>query len=154
LTDKGTSTGNVAGVFLGSLPGGAPVPNDYVLQVQVKVNPSSRSVFGIFFRVQTGANHQGKYSFLIQTSGYWNGYTYDDPTGQATSLFGRPGIALNANGFTTIDIIVQGSNFMIYYNGAKQGGISSGNYSTGSLGLAADVGTDVSFKNFALYALP
>ena len=149
-----TKAGQVEGVFLNTFPGSAPIPNDYVLEVQVKPVSASSGAFGIFFRTQSGANHQGGFSFMIQPSGYWNGYSIDDTTGQATSLFGLQGKALNSTGFTTIDIVIQGNTFQIYFNGELQGGISSSSYPHGNLGLAVDGGSDVWFKNLAIYSLP
>ena len=152
LTNK--NAGQVEGVFLNNFPGSVPIPNDYVLEVQVKPVSASSGAFGIFFRTQTGANHQGGYSFIIQPSGFWNGTSIDDATGQANPLFGRQGTALNSTGFTTIDIVIQGDTFRLYFNGAAQGGISSTNYSSGNLGLAVAGGADVLFKNLAIYSLP
>ena len=152
LTNK--NVGQVEGVLLNTFPGSTPIPNDYVLEVQVKTASASSGAFGIFFRMQTGANHQGGYSFIIQQSGSWNGSSIDDGTGQGRSLFGRQGTALNSTGFTTIDLVIQGDTFRLYFNGAPQGGVSSINYSSGNLGLAVDGGADVLFKNLAIYSLP
>jgi hypothetical protein len=144
----------IAGVFLNSLPTGAPIPDDYVLQVQVKEHPSSRGAFGIVFRAQTGPTHKGAFAFLINASGRWVGNIYDDTTGQAIQLYGRQSPALNARGFTTIAIVVQGSSFWLYFNGVEQGMIESDNYPGGLLGLVAEPETEVQFKNMAIYALP
>lgn len=149
-----TNAGQVEGVFLNTFPGSAPIPNHYVLEVQVKPVSASSGAFGIFFRTQSGANHQGGFSFMIQPSGYWKGYSIDDATGQATSLFGQQGTALNSTGFTTIDIVIQGNTFQLYFNGELQGGISSSSYPHGNLGLAVAGGSDVLFKNLAIYSLP
>jgi hypothetical protein len=130
------------------------MPENYVLEVQVKESPSSQGAFGIFFRVQTGTAHKGALSFLITASGRWAGNIYDDTTGQASQLYGRQSPALTAGDFTTIDIVVQGSSFSLYFNGAEQGGIESANYPGGILGLVAEPGTEVQFKNMAIYALP
>jgi serine/threonine protein kinase len=143
--------GHVGGVFLQSLPGGEAIPNDYVLQVQVHESGSA----GVFFRKQPGANHQGAFSFLMQPSGYWSGNIYDDTTGQSHLLYGGQGTTpLNAGGFSTLDIVVQGNQFSLYINGTKQGGISSINYPSGIIGLATDQGASALFKNLAIYALP
>jgi serine/threonine protein kinase len=153
-TDTGltnTNAGQLEGVFLNTLAGSVPIPNDYVIEVQVK--PVSSGTFGILFRSQTGAGHKGGYSFTIQPSGSWNGNSIDDTTGQATSLFGLQGTALSPTAFTTIDVIVQGDTYQLFFNGAKQGGISSSNFSSGNLGLAVDGGADVLFKNLAIYSI-
>jgi hypothetical protein len=145
---------SIGGVFLNSLPAGALIPDNYVLQVQVKESPSSQVAFGIFFRAQTGSAHKGAFSFLINASGRWTGNIYDDTTGQASQLYGRQSPALNASSFTSIDIVVQGSSFSLYFDGVEQGGIKSANYPGGILGLVAEPGTEVQFKNMAIYALP
>jgi serine/threonine protein kinase len=148
------SGGPIGGVFLNRLPAGALIPENYVLQVQVRESPSSQGAFGVFFRVQTGTAHKGAFSFIITASGHWTGNIYADTTGQASQLYGRQGPALTASDFTTIDIVVQGSTFSLYFNGVEQGGIESANYPGGILGLVAEPGTEVQFKNMALYALP
>ncbi len=149
-----TSGGPIGGVFLNSLPAGALIPENYVLEVQVRESPSSQGAFGVFFRIQTGTAHKGAFSFIITASGRWTGNIYADTTGQASQLYGRQGPALTASDFTTIDIGVRGSSFSLYFNGAEQGGIESANYPAGILGLVAEPGTEVQFKNMALYALP
>jgi serine/threonine protein kinase len=149
-----TSGGANSGVFLSSLPTGAPIPDNYVLQVQVKEHPSSQGAFGIVFRAQPGPDHKGAFAFLIHPSGNWVGNIYNDATGQANQLYGRQGHALSANGFTTIAIVVHGSSFSLYFDGVAQGGIESPNYPGGILGLVAEPGTEVQFKNMAIYALP
>ena len=143
----------MGGVFLNNLPGSAPIPANYILQVQVRATSASHGTFGIFFRMQSGEQHHGGFSFLIEPSGYWNGYSYDDATGQASLIYGRQGKALDTQRFTTIDILVQGETFTIYYNGVNQGMLISPNYPAGNLGLAVDQGTEASFKNVALYAV-
>ncbi|HYX51643.1 MAG TPA: hypothetical protein VE843_17980, partial [Ktedonobacteraceae bacterium] len=149
-----TSGGANSGVFLSSLPTGAPIPDNYVLQVQVKEHPLSQGAFGIVFRAQPGPTHKGAFAFLIHPSGSWVGNIYNDATGQASQLFGRQGRTLNASGFTTIAIVVHGSSFSLYFDGVAQGGIESPNYPGGILGLVTEPGTEVQFKNMAIYALP
>jgi hypothetical protein len=149
-----TSGGTNGGVFLNSLPGGASVPDNYVLEVQVREIPSSQGAFGMLFRVQTATAHKGAFSFLIDASGRWTGNIYDDTTGHASQLYGRQSPRLNTSGFTTIDIVVQGSTFSLYFDGVEQGGIESANYPGGVIGLTAEPGTEVQFKNMAIYALP
>ncbi|HLI88022.1 MAG TPA: protein kinase [Ktedonobacteraceae bacterium] len=152
LLDSGA--GHIGGVFLHNLPDGGAIPNDYILQVQVQENASAQGPFGIFFRTQPGANHQGSFAFLVQPSGFWQGNIYDDTTGQSTTLFQSQGTALKSGGFSTLDIVVQGNTFSLYIDGTRQGGISSDNYPSGIIGLVADQGTSVLFKNLAIYALP
>jgi serine/threonine protein kinase len=144
-------TNHLAGTFLDGLPDGKAVPDDYALQVQVSVAPDSHGTFGVFFRNQPGAR-QGTYSFLLNPAGTWGAYTYDNTSGAASPLVTRP-LQGNINGTVTIDIVVQGDTFTFYVNGVEQGYAQSGAYPSGTLGLAADGGADVFFKNLAIYAL-
>jgi serine/threonine protein kinase len=146
-----TDSSHLAGAFLDTLPGGKPVPSDYVLQVQVSAAPNSHGAFGVFFRNQPGAQ-QGTYSFLLNPAGTWGAYTYDNTSGNASPLVTRP-LQANINGVVTIDIIVQGNTFTFYVNGVEQGYAQSEAYPGGTLGLAADAGADVFFKNLAIYSL-
>jgi hypothetical protein len=143
--------GQAGGVFLKNLPGGSPIPNNYTIEVQIKEVTAGKGAFGIFFHTQSSTGHHGGLSLLIQSSGYWKGYTYDDTTGQSNLVFGRQGTALNVNGFTTIDITVHDGDFTIYYNGVSQGDFVTSTYTGGYLGLAVDQGTTVAFKNLAIY---
>jgi len=146
-----TDTSHLAGAFLDALPGGKPVPGNYVLQVQVSAAPNSHGAFGVFFRNQPGAQ-QGTYSFLLNPAGTWGAYTYDNTSGSASPLVIRP-LQANINGVVTIDVIVQGNTFTFYVNGTEQGYAQSEAYPGGTLGLAAGAGADVFFKNLAIYAL-
>ncbi len=153
LTNNTAGQG-IAVVMLNSLAHGTPIPNDYILQMQVKaVSPSSSSAFGVYFRMQTGAGHHGAYSFMLQPSGAWTGNSIDDGTGQPSNLQSGAGYGIGS-GFITVDILVQGDTFKLYYNGGWQGGIQTGGYTSGAIGLAVDSGADVQFKNLAIYAQP
>lgn len=149
-----TNTGQVETVSLNTLPENVSIPNDYVLQVQAQPVTAANGTFGVYFRTQSGANHQGSFSFIIQPSGFWNGNGIDDASGQVTSIYGQQGPAISSTSFTTIDIVVQGSTFQLYINGVLQGSISSTSYPDGKLGLAVGAGANVLFKNLAIYALP
>ncbi len=146
------SSNHLTGIFLETLPSGKQIPNDYVLQVQAITNSTTQGAFGVFFRNQSG-NQQGTYSFLLDTTNNWRASSYDNDTGAASPL-----VELSTQGKVagtmTIDIVVQGSTFTFYLNGIQQGDAISGTYTTGTLGLAVDVGADVSFRNLALYNLP
>jgi serine/threonine protein kinase len=150
---KDTSTQYLAGTYLDTLPNDYSVPTNYVLQVQVSEGPGSHGKFGVFFRNQPGLIHQGTFSFLLDQSGHWYAYVYDDKTGVSHLLHeGQSTVPLD--GLTTIDIIVSGSTFTFYLNGVMQGYAASIQYPIGTIGLAADVGADVFYKNLAIYALP
>jgi serine/threonine protein kinase len=143
-----TGTQNLAGTFLTLLPKGQPIPNNYVLQIQVS---NVQGNFGVFFRSQPGSQ-PGGYSFIIAPSGNWNGYAYDNKTGSAGLLYGQQGI-IAIHGTVTIDVVIQANTFSLYFNGVRQGGIESTLYSSGSLGLVVDEGASASFQNLAIYSL-
>ena len=150
---KDTSTKFLAGTYLDTLPNGDSIPTNYVLQVQVSEGPGSHGKFGVFFRNQPGLIHQGTFSFLLDPSGHWYAYVYDDKTGTSHLLYeGQSTVPLD--GLTTIDIVVSRSTFTFYLNGIKQGNASSIQYPIGTTGLASDVGADVFYQNLAIYALP
>ena len=149
---KNTTTSHLAGVYLDTLPNGSPIPTDYILQVQISQSANSYGSYGVFFRNQPG-RQQGTYSFMLDPSGYWKAYTYDNVTGAASTLYGRKATS-QLNGFTTIDIVVHGNTFSFYLNGVYQGRAESPTYTTGTLGFAVDTGADVYIKNLAIYNLP
>ena len=149
---KNTSSNYLAGMFLSTLPDGTPIPTNYVLQVQIEQSTHSLSPYGVFFRNQPGSQ-QGTYSFMLDPSGYWKAYTYDNVTGAANTLYGHKA-DVQLNGFTTIDIVIQGNTFLFYLNGVYQGKAKSPKYPTGSLGFAVDTGADVYIRNLAIYKLP
>lgn len=157
VVNNGSNQGGISnqeGVFLSGLPRGQTVPADYVLQVQVTINPNSHGRFGIFLRNQTGSQ-PGWYAYLLDPSGSgtWTFYAYNNGDGQADQLatFSAQG---STSGTITVDVVVQGNTFTLYTNGTQDGYASSGSYTAGSLGLAVEPGADISFKNLAIYALP
>lgn len=149
---KNTASSYLAGMYLNTLPNGSPIPNDYVLQVQISHSATSFGSYGVFFRNQPG-NQQGTYSFMLNPPSYWKAYTYDNVTGAANTLYGDKA-TVQLNGFTTIDIVVHGATFMFYLNGVYQGMAKSPKYPKGSLGFAVDTGADVYIRNLAIYRLP
>ena len=142
----------LAGMYLNTLPNGSPIPNDYVLQVQISHSATSFGSYGVFFRNQPGSQ-QGTYSFMLDPAGYWKAYTYDNVTGAANTLYGHKA-TVPLNGFTTIDIVIHGAAFMFYLDGKYQGMAKSPKYAAGSLGFALDTGADVYIRNLAIYHLP
>jgi serine/threonine protein kinase len=150
---RNTGTHFLAGAFLDGLPGGFGIPDDYILQVQVSQNPASHGPFGVFFRNQPGANHQGTFSFLLSPPGTWQAYSYDDVSGHAT-LLSTGQTTISPGTPIIIDIVVHANTFTFYLNGVKQGMVTSQSYPSGTLGLAVDVGADALFSNLALYRLP
>ncbi len=147
-----TTTSHLAGLYLNTLPDGSPIPTDYILHVQISQSANSYGSYGVFFRNQPGSQ-QGTYSFMLNPSGYWKAYSYDNVTGAASTLYGQKA-TIQPNGFTTIDIVVSGNTFMFYLNGVYQGKVESSTYATGTLGFTVDTGADVYIKNLAIYNLP
>ncbi|HKF38003.1 MAG TPA: serine/threonine-protein kinase [Ktedonobacteraceae bacterium] len=147
-----TNPHQIAATFLGALPGGQGVPNDYMLQVQLRQGPHSRGAFGVLFRNQAGSV-LGAYGFLLSSNGNWSSYVYDNVTKKAMQLYTHRTRA-QLQGLITIDIRVQKDTFLLYIDGHEQGNIVSPFYTSGTVGLAVDTAADVFFSNFALYALP
>jgi len=148
-----TNTGSAAaGIILKTLAQGKPIPDNYVIQVQAIVNPASYSDFGVFFRYQAAAP-PGTYAFLVNAANLWKANVYESGTGSVHTLFSSS-VQGKVEGTITIDIVVQGDRSNFYLNGVYQGYILSGAYINGVLGLAADPGATISFKNLAIYALP
>jgi serine/threonine protein kinase len=144
----------LAGTYLNRLPNGYGIPQDYILQVQAREAPGLKNTFGIFFRNQPDLNQQGTYSFLLYPhKNMWRAYVYDNTTGKA-SLLHEDRTTMPVSGLLTITVVVHGDTFTFYLNGVRQGDATSPYYSTGTVGLSVDVGANVFFSNFAIYALP
>jgi serine/threonine protein kinase len=148
-----SSSKYLAATFLNQFPNKDGIPDDYVMQVQVEQSSTSQGNFGVLFRNQPGSTTQGAYSFLLFPQGQWEVNTYDDNTGARTTFVHRT-TTLPVSGLLTIDIIVHGDSFTFYLNGQEQGYASSQQYPSGTIGLAADTGANVIFKNLAIYSLP
>jgi hypothetical protein len=143
----------LASLFLDHLPGGASIPDRYLLRVQATQSLKSQNTFGIIFRSQPGAQNQGAYSFLLDPAGFWNAYAYNNANGSATWLSGGA-TTLPIKGQLTIDVLVDGNTFTLYLNGVRQGTTSDRRYPHGSVGFTVDVDADIFFKNLQIYALP
>ncbi len=156
MRNNGNLGSHLAGSFLEQLPGGVQMPNDFIIQAQVTVNPSSQGRFGIYFRSQSTPNHDQGFVFLIDPLTKWT--IYDERAGVLSPLNPNPvttELASLANTFT-IDLRIQGSNYDVYINGANNlgGAASGGQNPSGTIGLAVDPNANVTFKNVAIYALP
>ncbi|MDQ2887862.1 MAG: protein kinase [Chloroflexota bacterium] len=145
-----SDSGGTAGIFLNKLANGQSIPENYVLQVQVSTDTRTQGDFGVFFRHQPGSP-TGGYAFLLNATGTWKGNLYNQQNGTVSTpvslqVFG------NMAGTFTLNIVVQEDTYTFYVNGNKQGRTESGQYMSGNLGLVADGGTSVSFKNLVIYA--
>jgi hypothetical protein len=134
-------------VFLQTMKNG-PLPGSYVIQAQVTITSGN---FGIFFLSQPDQNL--KFAWILnpgnntsQVNSYSNDMSSSPVTGPIT-------VSQNKIGTTaTIDVTVQGSQSHIYVNGSGYPYASPGG-NNGILGLAADAGANITFKNVAIYAL-
>jgi serine/threonine-protein kinase len=148
LTNTGGS--NFAAMTLDQLPNGQSLPNDYVIQVQTDLNAHSHGRFRILYRIQPD-QPLNAYFFTIDPNGSWQFGAYDNGEHQ---LAGNSIIGGKLTNIITIDVMVQGGAFTLYVNGGiAQGHGSSSHYSSGTVGLAVDADTSVTFKNLAIYSL-
>ncbi|GCE12712.1 serine/threonine-protein kinase [Tengunoibacter tsumagoiensis] len=151
-----TANNTLAGTFLSNLPQQQKIPENFVLQVQVTVNPGSHGQFGVYFHNQPGEQNQGAYSYLVNPEARTSQtYTYADDTGSARGLstsypFNPP---QTDSSTITIEVIVSNGVYNCYINQNWQGYATSDQYKGGDIGLAADAGTNVTFKNLAIYTL-
>jgi serine/threonine protein kinase len=148
-----TNSHHLAAAFLNTLPSGQSIPNDYILQVQVRQGPHSHGAFGILFRNQPNAASMGAYAFWLYPNNSWSSNVYDEITRTETELYRHQTLG-QLNGVVTIDIRVHGDTFNLFVNGREQGYATSGKYPSGTIGLAVNPEANVFFSNFALYALP
>jgi hypothetical protein len=158
ITPKQNSAGLATGTFLEQLPNSTQMPNDFVIQAQVAVNPNSHGNFGIYFRSQP-SDHQKAYLFLIdQESATWTIYYYDPNANTYQALNVPPVTTLISppvQGTVTIDLQIQSNNYGVFINGANLQGANTYTawYPSGTIGLAVGQGANVTFKNVAIYAV-
>jgi hypothetical protein len=157
ITPKQNSADLATGTFLEQLPNGAQMPNDFVIQAQVAVNPNSHGNFGIYFRSQP-SDHQKAYLFLIdQASATWTIYYYDLNANTYEALNVPPVTTLISppvQGTVTIDLRIQGNYYRAFINGADlDHAESTAWYPSGTIGLAVGQGANVTFKNVAIYGV-
>lgn len=158
ITTNQNITDLFTGTFLEQLPNGTAMPNDFVVQTQVTINPGSQGSFGIYFRSQTD-DHQKSYLFLIDLDATtWTIY-YKDPNTHTFSALNVSPVTTMLHSATpgtiTIDLQVQGNNYGVFINGANMGSAQTYTpwYPNGTIGLAVGQGANVTFKNVAIYAL-
>lgn len=149
----GDGSGTPVGTVLDKIPG-TQLPNNYIVQVQVDVNANPTGSFGVFFLTQPGSAPLNSYAFLVNSSGSWNFDSLDDTAGGVTPLATQQPLEDRVAGTLTIDVVVQSGEFTFYVNGHHAGVGGSARYTSGNVGLAVSGGSQVSFKNLAVYALP
>lgn len=143
-----TGGNGLAATYLTSMPGKS-YPGDYIIQVQVDLSGGSNGPFGILFRHQSG----GAFVYLIDPgAGTWTGAVYNEATGALDVLHTDHIVQGHLSGTITVDVSVQGQFYVLHINGTRQGGLVSDAHMQGDVGLAAPAGSNIRFKNMAIYA--
>jgi serine/threonine protein kinase len=136
-------TSSTAGTIL-TLPGGASLPSSYYIQVQITLN-TPNSQFGIYYHWSSNAY----YVVTFDANGWLSSYQ-DQKLGSSALN------DVNLAQTVTVDILVDQGNFTYYINNIHQGDSSGGYGGTdtgGNIGFTVSSGSDVSFKNLAIYEL-
>lgn len=156
--DNGTSMNNAAssqrvGMFLQTLNNGQTMPSRYVVQTQVTLNSDSHGRFGIFFLTQPGQDPDTHVWMVDPSTNTVAMYHYKYATGQSDFSLTPQHIYQGSIGKTvTLDVQVSGNSAIIYVNGNQIGSAADLNQNNGMIGLAADPGADVTFKDLAIYS--
>ncbi len=149
-------SGHLAVANLDQLSGNqSPWPSqNFIVQVQVTVSPNSHGVFGIGFIPQTSDGSLGYFAYLLDPSGNWS-FNHYDAQGNVMDTLVSGHLLSSVSTKLTIDVRVEGTNYAFYVNGVD----TTGRAATGSqfiskiVGLAVDANANVTFSNFAIYAL-
>ncbi len=141
-------TSSNAGTILTKISNGTPLPSSYYIQVQVTLNTPD-SQFGIFYHWSSNLNYE-----YIVNSNTWGPYynMNGSPTLMTEQLYPISGTTLDKT--ATIDITVNQGSFHYYINGEPEGnanGAYGGTSTGGDIGFTVSQGSDVSFKNLAIY---
>jgi serine/threonine protein kinase len=130
----------------------APWPGqNFVVQVQVTINPNSQGAFGINF--QPDNNSQEHFAYLLNpSSGNWI-FNHYNAQSMNTVVPGK--LLAPVTTQLTITIRVEGTNYRFYVNGQDTTGFAQtgSQYINKIAGLAVDANANVTFSNFAIYAL-
>jgi serine/threonine protein kinase len=131
---------------------------NFIVQVQVTINSDSHGAFGIDFLPQTGDNSGGYFAYLLDQSGGRTFNHYDDQGNVRDTLLpsGQPPTSVSTNTKLTLDIRVTGTGYAFYINGNDtiDRAETGSQYANRIIGLAVGPQADVTFSNFAIYALP
>jgi serine/threonine protein kinase len=123
---------------------------NFVVQVQVTINPNSHGTFGINF--QSDNNSQEHFAYLLDPPDNWT-FNHYNAQNMNTVISGR--LLSSVSTQLTIDIRVEGTNYKFYVNGRDTTGVAQTGpqYINKIVGLAVDANANVTFSNFAVYAL-
>jgi serine/threonine protein kinase len=126
----------------------------FIVQVDASIN---QGYFGMLFNEHVGDNAQGYYGYTIDKNGSgFNGYY--DASGNQKDSYPR-GQKIIQTSKITLDIRVDpsyGNAYHIYINGQDsrdEAGTGAQNNDK-TVGLAVGPGANITFSNFAIYALP
>jgi serine/threonine protein kinase len=129
--------------------------SQFVVQVDITINQGS---FGMLFNEQLGPTSRGYLGYMIDKSGNRNlGYYNANGLAGDSYITGRiqsPSPPLQQS--ITLDIRVDTSGYYIYINGQNTSDRANtgGQGDNKTVGLAVGPGANVTFSNFAIYALP
>ncbi len=142
----------LAVVTLGTLPGGAAYPADFVVQVTVQPLATDATVpFGLKFRqqsLQDDGDGRGGYSFLVSQNGQWEFDKYAANGSKQTLGQGKLHGTLPPN--ATLGLIVDGSTYYFYVNDKLIATEHDTTYSSGYLCLVAAPSATILFSKFTL----
>ncbi len=126
------------------------------MQVHATLLGSDPTAFyGLKFRqqsLQDTSQGRGGYAFLFAQNGQWEYNQYDSDGTRHILSNGSLPFAIDAS--TTLDLVVNGSNFSFYVNGQLISQQSDSTYGTGYLCMVAEPGAKVLFQNLAMYEPP
>jgi hypothetical protein len=149
------TSGQLAVVNLDQLAGNqSPWPSQSFI-VQITINSNSDGAFGIDFQPETGDNPPGYFAYLLSPPHNW-AFNYYTPQGNLSgTLIAAPLFSPVSTKFT-LDIRVEGTSYTFYINGVDTTGlaITGSQFINKTVGLAVDANADITFSNFAIYALP
>ena len=142
----------LAVVTLGGLPNKTSYPTSYTVHVTVQPLGTGTSVmFGLKFRqqsLQDDGEGRGGYSYLVSQSGQWEFDRYASDGTKQSLASGKLQSALPSN--ATLGLVVNGSTYAFYVNGALIATEHDATYHSGYLCLVAEPSATVLFSQFWL----
>ncbi len=153
------TSGHLAVANLDRLPGNQSSASDqnFIVQVQVTINSNSHGAFGIDFLPHAGDNSQGYFAYLLDQSGGRTFNRYDNQGNVLDTLLpsGQSSPSASTNTKLTLNIRVTGTRYAFYINGVDtiDRAETGSQYVNRIVGLTVGPQADVTFSNFAIYAL-
>ena len=128
----------------------APWPGqNFIVQMQATIN--SQGAFGIDFQSDAG----GYFAYLVvPPDNYWAFNYYTSQGTFAGTLISGP-LPSSISTQLTVDVRVEVTAYSFYINGVDTTGfaVTGSQYINKIAGLAVDARADITFANFAIYAL-